>query len=146
LQKLKPLHSREKTQESCNKETVPDSSNSDAWQNKAGLLSKTNKPDEAIYSYTEAIKLAPCVTVFIYNRGCACCRKGDKANALADPKKTVSMNPEFKTNATKDEDFKSFWNDEEILKRWFYRYLCKRRTFSKQRLIQPPDYLGGIIL
>jgi tetratricopeptide (TPR) repeat protein len=93
-----------------------DSNNSDAWQNKAGLLAKTNKLDEAIYSYDRAIQLAPSQPVFIYNRGCVYCRKGDKINALADLKKAISMNPSFKENATRDEDFKSLWDDEDFKK------------------------------
>jgi Flp pilus assembly protein TadD len=98
------------------KATSLDTANSDAWQNKAGLLAKTNKLDEAIYSYTRAIQLSPGVAVFIYNRGCAYCRKGDKANALADLKKAISMNPSFKESARKDEDFRSLWADEDFKK------------------------------
>jgi tetratricopeptide (TPR) repeat protein len=90
--------------------------NADAWQNKAGLLAKTNKLDEAITSYTRAIELAPGQPVFLYNRGCAYCRKGDKANALADLGKAVSINPQFKSNAPKDEDFKSLWEDADFKK------------------------------
>ena len=98
------------------KATSLDSTNADAWQNKAGLLAKTNKLDEAIYSYTRAIQLAPGVAVFIYNRGCAYCLKGDKANALADLGKAISLNPQLKSNAVKDEDFKSLWEDEDFKK------------------------------
>lgn len=93
-----------------------DPANPDAWQNKAGLLAKTNKLDEAISSYTRSIELAPAQPVFVYNRGCAYCRKGDKANALADLGKAISMNVQFKSYATKDEDFKSLWEDEAFKK------------------------------
>lgn len=89
---------------------------SDAWQIKAGLLAKTNRLDEAISSYTKAIELAPGQPVFLYNRGCAYCRKGDKTNALADLGKAISMDPQFKSYASKDEDFKSLWEDEDFKK------------------------------
>jgi len=98
------------------KATLLSPDNADAWQNKAGLLAKTNKLDEAIDSYTKAIQLAPGQPVFLYNRGCAYCRKGDKANALADLSKAISINPQFKSNAPKDEDFKSLWEDEDFKK------------------------------
>jgi tetratricopeptide (TPR) repeat protein len=99
-----------------NKATSLDSNNSDAWHNKAGLLVKTNKFDEAIESYTKAILLAPGQPVFVYNRGCAYCRKGDKANALADLSKAISINPRFKESAQKDEDYKSLWDDPDFKK------------------------------
>jgi tetratricopeptide (TPR) repeat protein len=99
-----------------NKAISLDPNNSDAWQNKAGLLAKTNKFDEAIESYTKAILLSPGQPVFLYNRGCAYCRKGDKANALADLSKAISINPQFKSNAPKDEDFKSLWDDPDFKK------------------------------
>jgi tetratricopeptide (TPR) repeat protein len=90
--------------------------NADAWQNKAGLFAKTNKLDDAISSYNKAIQLAPQQSIFIYNRGCAYCRKGDNTNALADLEKAISMNPRFKSLATKDEDFKSLWDNEDFKK------------------------------
>jgi tetratricopeptide (TPR) repeat protein len=113
---LEEMNKNEQALNAYNKATLLDTANSDAWQNKAGLLAKTNNLDEAIYSYTRAIQLSPGVAVFIYNRGCAYCRKGDKANALADLKKAISMNPSFKGNAPKDEDFKSLWDDEDFKK------------------------------
>ncbi len=98
------------------KATSLDSNNPDAWQNKAGLLVKTNKLDEAISLYNRAIELAPGKPVFVYNRGCAYCLKGDKANALLDLGKAISMNVQFKSYAPKDEDFKSLWEDEDFKK------------------------------
>jgi tetratricopeptide (TPR) repeat protein len=113
---LESMNKNDEALNAYNKATRLDPKNSDAWQNQAGLLAKTNKLDEAIYSYTRAIQLSPGVAVFIYDRGCAYCRKGDKANALADLKKAISMNPSFKGNAPKDEDFKSLWDDEDFKK------------------------------
>jgi predicted Zn-dependent protease len=119
LMKGQILESMNKNDEALNsyiKATTLDSNNSDAWQNQAGLLAKTNKLDEAILSYNRAIQLTPGQPVFIYNRGCAYCRKGDYANALTDLAKAISMNSEFKSYATKDEDFKSLWNNEDFIK------------------------------
>lgn len=99
-----------------NKAILLDSTNSDSWQSKAGLLAKTNKLDEAIYSYSRAIKLAPEVAVFIYNRGCAYCRIGDNGHALSDLQKAISMDPQFKSYAPRDEDYKSLWDNDEFKK------------------------------
>ncbi len=113
---LEILNKNEEALIAYNKAVSLDSNNADAWQNKAGLLAKTNKLDEAIDCYTKAIQLAPGQPVFLYNRGCAYCRKGDKANALADLGKAISINPQFKSYAAKDEDFKSLWEDADFKK------------------------------
>lgn len=113
---LESMNNNEEALIAYEKATSFDSNNADTWQNKAGLLAKTNKLDEAIVSYNKAIELAPNQPVFIYNRGCAYSRKGDKSNALADLGKSVSMDPQFKAYASKDEDFRSLWEDEEFKK------------------------------
>lgn len=113
---LEFVNKNEEALSAYNKATTLDPKNADAWQNLAGLLAKTNKLEEAILSYNRAIQLTPGQPVFIYDRGCAYCRKGDYANALADLAKAISMNPEFKSYAAKDEDFKSLWNNEDFKK------------------------------
>jgi tetratricopeptide (TPR) repeat protein len=113
---LESVNENDEALNAYNRSTVLDPKNSDAWQNQAGLLAKTNKLDEAILSYNRAIQLAPGQPVFIYNRGCVYCRKGDYANALADLGKAISMNPQFKSYATKDEDFKGLWDNEDFKK------------------------------
>jgi sulfatase modifying factor 1 len=113
---LEEVNKYEQALNAYSKATALDSNNSDAWQNKAGLLAKINKLDEAIYSYSRAIQLAPGVAVFIYNRGCVYCRKGDKVNALADLGKAISLSPPLRASAPKDEDFKSLWDDEDFKK------------------------------
>jgi tetratricopeptide (TPR) repeat protein len=110
------LNQNEEALSSYEKATSLGPENADTWQNKAGLLAKTNKLDEAVISYTRAIELAPTQPVFIYNRGCVYSRKGDKANALIDLGKAVSMNQQFKEYASKDEDFKSLWEDPDFKK------------------------------
>jgi tetratricopeptide (TPR) repeat protein len=119
LMKGQILESMDRNEEALNsyeKATSLDSHNSDAWQNKAGLLAKTNKLDEAIDSYTRAIQLTPGQPVFIYNRGCVYCRKGDFKNALTDLAKAVSIEPRLKSYASKDEDFKDLWENEDFKK------------------------------
>jgi tetratricopeptide (TPR) repeat protein len=115
-QVLEAMNRNDEALAALEKSTSLGSENADAWQIKAGLLAKLNKLDEAITSYNKAIELAPGQPVFLYNRGCVYCRKGDKANALADLGKAISMNPQFKTYAPKDEDYKSLWEDEEFKK------------------------------
>ena len=119
LMKGQILESMNKNDEALNsyvKATTLDSNNADAWQNKAGILLKTKKFDEAIDSYNKAIQLMPGQPSFIYNRGCAYCLRGDNAKALADLDKAISMNPQFKSYAIKDEDFKSLWGNEDFKK------------------------------
>jgi Flp pilus assembly protein TadD len=95
-------------------ELAPD--NADSWQNLAGLYAKTGRFDEAIPCFSKAIELAPNQPVFIYNRGCCYCLKGDRINALADLLKAVTMNPQLKTHAQTDTDFKSLWEDADFKK------------------------------
>jgi len=88
----------------------------DVWGMKAASLAKTARFDEAIISINNGIELAPNQPVNIYNRACIYSLKGDKANALADLQKAITINPAFKENARKDEDFKSLYEDEDFLK------------------------------
>jgi len=92
----------------------PDSAST--WGFKAGLLAVMNKYEEAISSYNKAILLDPDQAEYIYNRGCAYCLTGDKVNALADLKMAISLNPQLKAWAPKDEDFKNLWEDEDFKK------------------------------
>jgi tetratricopeptide (TPR) repeat protein len=98
------------------KATSLDPSRGDVWAMQAGALAKIGKFDDAIVAANKGMELAPNNPVSIYNRACIYSLKGDKANALADLQKAISMNPSFKENATKDEDFKSLYNDEDFKK------------------------------
>jgi tetratricopeptide (TPR) repeat protein len=95
----------------------------DAWAEKADVLSKLGRYEEAILTYNKAVELSTNHNYdndvyghLFYNRGRAYCRNGDKANALADLKKAISLNPGLKEDAWKDEDFKSLWDDEDFKK------------------------------
>jgi tetratricopeptide (TPR) repeat protein len=92
----------------------PDSATN--WGIKGQLLASMNRYEEAISSYNRAIQLDPNQAEYIYNRGCAYCLKGDKANALADLKRAIALSPQLKAYAPKDEDFKSLWDDEDFKK------------------------------
>jgi tetratricopeptide (TPR) repeat protein len=86
----------------------------DIWGMQADALLKLSKLDEAITAYNRAVDLAPGYPVFIYNRGCAYCRKGDKINALADLKRAIAIDSQFRISASRDEDFRSLWEDQEF--------------------------------
>jgi tetratricopeptide (TPR) repeat protein len=113
-QVLEALEENDEALMSCEKATSLSPANADAWQIKAGLQAKGKKFDEAITSYTRAIELSPAQPIFVYNRGCVYCRKGDKKSALADLGKAVAMNPRLKSYAGKDEDYKDLWEDTEF--------------------------------
>jgi tetratricopeptide (TPR) repeat protein len=113
------LYAMEKYEEafiSFDRATSLDPKRPDVWGMKAGALAKTGKFDDAIVAINKGIELAPNEPVFIYNRACIYCLKGDKANALSDLKKAISMNPSFKEQARKDEDFKSLYDNEDFKK------------------------------
>jgi len=80
------------------------------------LTNTKKRYDEAISVLNKSVEFAPDYAVNIYNRGCVYCLMGDEANALADLRKAISLNPQFKSYAPKDEDFKSLW-DNEIFKK-----------------------------
>jgi tetratricopeptide (TPR) repeat protein len=86
------------------------------WGVKARALHSMHKYEEAISSYNRAVQLDPDQAEYIYQRGCVYCLKGDKANALTDLKKAISLDTQLKEWAPKDEDFKSLWDDEDFKK------------------------------
>lgn len=96
--------------------TTLDPKRFDVWGMKGVTLSRLGRYDEAITSMNKGLEIAPNSPVNLYNRACIYSLKGDKAKALADLKQAISVYPGFKESATKDEDFKSLWNDEEFKK------------------------------
>jgi len=113
------LYAMEKYEEafiSFDKATSLDPKRPDVWGMKAGALAKTGKFDDAIVAINKGLELAPNDPTNFYNRACIYCLKGDKVNALSDLKKAISMNPSFKEQARKDEDFKSLYDDEDFKK------------------------------
>lgn len=86
------------------------------WSCKAYSLAMLGKYDEAFAVFDKAMKLYPNSMELIYNRGCVYALKGDKANALADLKKAIDLEPMMKERAPKDQDFKSLYEDEDFKK------------------------------
>jgi tetratricopeptide (TPR) repeat protein len=100
------------------KATTMDPKLADAWNMKTYLLSQMKKYDEAIISCTRAIEvLSPEHTgYFMYGRAAAYALKGDKANALADLKRAIELQPALEKQATKEEIFKALQDDPEFIK------------------------------
>jgi tetratricopeptide (TPR) repeat protein len=96
------------------KATSMDPKRLDVWGMKAGTLAKMGNFDDAVTAANKGIELAPNNPVVIYNRACIYSLKGDKAKALADLGKAISMNPAFKEYARKDEDFRKLYDDEDF--------------------------------
>jgi tetratricopeptide (TPR) repeat protein len=113
---LDAMNRNEEALKAFEKATSLDPKRFDVWGMQADALSKLGRYDEAISTYNKAVEIAPDYAGIIYNRGCAYCRKGDKVNALADRKRAISLNPQLKAYAPKDEDFKSLWDDEDFKK------------------------------
>jgi tetratricopeptide (TPR) repeat protein len=113
------LYSMEKYEDSFKafeRATSLDPKRPDVWGMKAGSLAKMTKYDDAIVAANKGLDLAPNNPTNIYNRACIYSLKGDKANALTDLAKAISMNPSFKEYARKDEDLKSLYDNEEFKK------------------------------
>ena len=115
-QVLHAMGQYDEASQSFEKATSLDPSRLDVWGMKAGSLAKAGKYDEAIISINKGIELAPDQSVNFYNRACIYSLKGDKANALKDLGKAISMNPSLRQSAVKDEDFKNLYNDEDFKK------------------------------
>jgi tetratricopeptide (TPR) repeat protein len=115
-QALSAMGKHDESFKAFDRATTLDPKRFDVWGMKAGELAKIGRFDEAILSADKGLDLAPNNPTVIYNRACIYSLKGDKANALADLKKAISMNPSFKEYARKDEDFKSLFNDEDFKK------------------------------
>lgn len=119
IMKGQVLHTMEQYNEASqtfDKAASIDPSRWDVWGMKAGSLVKAGRFDEAIASINKGIEMAPGDPVNLYNRACIYSLKGDKTNALSDLQKAISLNPAFKENARKDEDFKSLFEDEDFKK------------------------------
>ncbi len=72
-------------------------------------LSKFGKHDEAI-------KLKPDYASAWFNKACAYSLKGDKENTVENLRKAIALDPKYKEDAKKDEDFKNLWGDEDFKK------------------------------
>jgi len=80
------------------------------------VLLRLGKYDEATQSYDQSIKLAPKWADSFYHRACAYAGKGDKANALADLKQAIELQPSLKARGIKEAGFKNLHDDPEFQK------------------------------
>lgn len=113
------LYAMEKYEEAFkafDKATSLDATRSDVWGMKASSLARIGRFDEAVAAINKGIEMDPENPVNFYNRACLYSLKGDKANALTDLGKAISMNPTFKQHARNDADFKNLSNDEDFKK------------------------------
>jgi tetratricopeptide (TPR) repeat protein len=113
------LSSMKKYSDSClafDRATSLDPARWDVWNMKAIALARSGNFNGALVSINKGIELSPDKAISIYNRACIYSLKGDKKNALADLAKAISLRPSFKEYATKDEDFKNYYEDEDFRK------------------------------
>ncbi len=102
--------------EALDKAISLDPTRQDVWGMIAGGLAKMGRFDDALSAINKGLELAPNDPYNFYNRACIYCLKVDKANALADLEKSISLNPSLKQQARQDEDFKNLYDDEEFKK------------------------------
>lgn len=88
----------------------------DAWQFKARTEYELKQYDAAIASVSKAIAIMPDNADFVYGRAVVYAVKGNKANALADLKRAIQLNPSCKDEALNEEKFKPLANDPEFKK------------------------------
>jgi len=75
--------------------TAEDKANADKLKLKGNTLMSGKKYDEAIESYTEAIKLDVANPVYYSNRAAAHSSKGDHLSAVGDAEKAIEVDPSY---------------------------------------------------
>lgn len=75
--------------------TAEDKANADKLKLKGNTLMSGKKYDEAIESYTEAIKLDFANPVYYSNRAAAHSSKGDHLSAIGDAEKAIEVDPSY---------------------------------------------------
>lgn len=75
--------------------TAEDKANADKLKQKGNSLMSNKKYDEAIQTYTEAIKLDSTNPVYYSNRAAAHSSKGDHPSAVGDAEKAIEVDPSY---------------------------------------------------
>ena len=75
--------------------TAEDKANADKLKQKGNTLMSSKKYDDAIQSYTEAIKFDPTNPVYYSNRAAAHSSKGDHLLAVGDAGKAIEVDPSY---------------------------------------------------
>jgi hypothetical protein len=93
---------------------APPKQNTDALRAQAEQLLQQGKYDEVITAVSKAIEQDPQNPLPWYRRATARALKGETANALADLKKAIELDPNLKSRATSDAFFKSLQDNAEF--------------------------------
>ena len=86
------------------------------YSHKGYSLGKLGRLDEAMKLSNKALEIEPDYAKALYRRTYLHLLNNDKANALKDLTKAVSLYSELKKQAGKDKDFEPLWNDEDFKK------------------------------
>lgn len=115
-QMLYSLDRYEEALEAFDKSLTMDPSRNDVRGMKAAALSGLGRFDEAFSILNAILEKTPDDPVSLYNRACLFSLKGDRANAIADLKRAIELEPSFKNSAVEDKDFKDLYDDEEFIR------------------------------
>ena len=88
----------------------------ESWNNKGDILIKLNRYDEAIPVLDQSIKINSLLPYPWYNKAHIFAIKKDKENMLANLKRAIELEPNYKTDSKTDTFFESFFNDEDFKK------------------------------
>jgi tetratricopeptide (TPR) repeat protein len=115
---LAALKRNDEALKALDKATTLDPNSGDAWNIKGAMQAELKQYDAAIASCTKAIEVSsPKLTGFrVYSRACVYAQKGDKSSALADIKRAIELQPNFKEQARKDENFEALQSDPDFKK------------------------------
>jgi tetratricopeptide (TPR) repeat protein len=69
---------------------------------------------KAIEYYEQALKINPKDANACYNKACACSLMDKKNEALADLKRAVELDPDYKEMAKNDNDFEKLWEERDF--------------------------------
>jgi tetratricopeptide (TPR) repeat protein len=82
---------------------------------KAAALARLGRFDDAFTAINRVLELSPDDAVGYYNRACIYSIQGNREKALADLKKSVTLNKKMKSEAQRDEDFSGLRSDPEFI-------------------------------